>query len=414
MSDPTRRDFLYRTTLTTLALGLAAEIPFGDALPEGWIPEAWAAEDPQSLALRGKEALVVLTDKPVNAETPPHLLDDEVTPESRLFVRNNGLLPEIAGASSAAGWKLALDGEVEKPLELSLEDLQRRFKQYTYQLVLECAGNGRSGFFPPTAGNQWTYGAVGCPSWTGPRLADVLKAAGAKKSAVYIGYYGLDTHLSGDPEKVVISRGAPIAKANEPHTLIALRMNGKPLPPVHGFPARLVCPGYPASASGKWLKRITVRDKIHDGEKMMGGSYRLPPVPVKPGGEVNEKEMVILANLPVKSLITFPKSGTTIKLYQRKHVECRGFAWTGDKKVTAVHLSFDFGQTWVKTKLKEPKNPFAWQRWEATLALPSAGYFEIWARATDTADKMQPMVVPGWNPHGYYNNAMPRIAVTVV
>jgi len=409
--DTTRRDFLLKSALATLALGLG-DVPFADHIPEGWVPEA-LADSPEAFGLKGKDGLTILGDKPLNAETPPHLLDDETTPTSRLFVRNNGLMPELAREKNSKGWTLTIDGEVDRPLVLSLEDLKKKFKQYSYQLVLECAGNGRSGFFPPTAGNQWTYGAVGCPVWSGPRLRDVLEMAGVKKSAVYTGYYGHDVHLSGDPEKVVISRGIPIQRAQLDYNLIAVEMNGRALSPVHGFPARLVCPGYPASVSGKWLKRITLRDREHDGEKMKGHSYRLPSHPAKPGEEVPENEMTILAELPVKSLITYPKSGESISARKRKNFECRGFAWTGDKKVTAVHVSYDFGQTWKEARLKDPRNPFAWQRWDVKLELPSVGYFEIWARATDTTGRMQPMVVPGWNPQGYYNNAMPRIAVRV-
>lgn len=407
----TRRGFIEQAGLAGVAAVLGVEIPFRDFFPDGLIPIAYA-DNPESFGLRGKDGLKILNDRPLNAETPPHLLDDEVTPASRLFVRNNGLLPEIAKEKSAKDWRLVIDGEVERPLSLSLQDLKKDFKKVTYQLVLECAGNGRAGFFPPTHGNQWTYGAVGCPAWAGVRLKDILEKAGLKKSAVYTGAYGHDVHLSGDPEKVVISRGTPIAKALDDYTMVAYEMNGKPLPAVHGFPARLVCPGYPGSVSSKWLKRIWIRDRVHDGEKMVS-SYRAPKVPVKPGTEVPEKELEIIEQMPVKSLITFPKSGTQVKASRRKGFRVRGFAWTGYEKITAVDVSFDFGQTWVATQLSAPRNPFAWQRFEVKLDLPSQGYFEIWARATDTSGKMQPMVVPGWNPQGYYNNAMPRIAVTV-
>lgn len=412
-ADPvTRRGFLSKSGLAAMTLAIGAEIPFAHFLPQGLIPAAFAASS-EDFALKGTDGLIVLNDRPLNAETPPHLLDDEVTPVSRLFIRNNGLVPELARAQNAKGWTLTIDGEVENPLTLSLEDLKSKFKRYTYHLVLECAGNGRAGFFPPTQGNQWAYGAVGCPLWTGVRLKDVLERAKVKKSAVYTGYFGHDIHLSSDPDKVVISRGTPMAKALDDHTLIAFEMNGKPLNAAHGFPARLLCPGYPASTSGKWLKRITLRDRIHDGEKMTGASYRLPAQPVKPGAEVSESQMEIIGNMPVKSLITFPRSGTTVKAKQRKQFQCRGFAWTGDKKVTAVHVTYDFGQTWVEAKLKPARNPFGWQRWEVAFELPSPGYFEIWSRATDTTGRMQPMVMPGWNPQGYNNNAMPRIAVTV-
>ena len=243
------------------------------------------------------------------------------------------------------------------------------------------------------------------------RLKDVLNFAGLKKSAVYTGYFGMDLHPSLDEDKVVISRGTPIKKALEDTSLIAFAMNGKPLPLLHGFPARLVIPGYPASASGKWLKRITITDKVHDGPKMTGQSYRVPKFPIKPGTSVKDEDMKIIEEMPVKSLITFPKSGGKTK---EKNISVRGHAWSGWGKITEVHLSIDFGQSWIKTKLAAPVNPFAWQRWSQELKLPGKGYFEIWARAKDITGKVQPMVVPGWNPRGYLNNAMPRISVSVV
>jgi len=242
-------------------------------------------------------------------------------------------------------------------------------------------------------------------------LRDILNQAKLKSSALYTAYYGHDTHLSGDLKKVVISRGTPIPKALEATTMIVHTMNGKPLPKIHGYPARLICPGYPGSASGKWLKKITIRNQVHDGPKMTGYAYRVPKFPVEPGTEVAKKDMDIIENMPVKSLITFPKSG--IKTNQKQNFEVRGFAWTGEKEIAAVDITNDFGQTWVKTDLKKPANSFSWQRWAAKINFPQKGYYEIWARATDSTGKMQPMVVPGWNPKGYLNNAMPRIAVTV-
>lgn len=352
--------------------------------------------------------LKVLSERPLNAETPTHLLDDPITPNSLMFIRNNGLPPPSVDAKT---WRLQIDGEVGQSLSLSLEDL-KRYKSYSYQLVLECAGNGRAGFFPATPGLQWTYGGVACPVWEGVRLKDILADAKLKPSAVYVGYYSLDIHPSGQAGKVVISRGIPIAKALDEMTLIALKMNGEDIPLIHGYPARLISPGYPASASGKWLQRLWVRDRVHDGEKMSG--YRVPTQPIEPGQEVPEKDMKIIELMPVKSIITFPESRVKVPLALAKKFTCRGFAWSGQGDIQRVDVSFDFGQTWVESKLQSAKNRFAWQRWEAVLQLPSQGYFEIWARATDESGKMQPMIVPGWNPHGYLNNAMQRIAVYVV
>ena len=156
----------------------------------------------------------ILNDRPINAETPPHLLDDKVTPADKFFVRNNGLPPAME-TIDIAKWTLTIEGEsANQKKTYTLADLKSKFKNFTYQLTLECGGNGRKEFNPPAKGNQWSTGAVGCSNWTGVRLKDVLEDVGIKQDAVYVGYYGQDTHLSGDPKKLVISRGIPIKKGN--------------------------------------------------------------------------------------------------------------------------------------------------------------------------------------------------------
>jgi DMSO/TMAO reductase YedYZ molybdopterin-dependent catalytic subunit len=297
-------------------------------------------------------------------------------------------------------------------VNFSLTELKKRFTHHSYQLTLECGGNGRHEFNPPARGNQWTTGAVGCPRWTGVRLADVLRAAGLKDNAVYIGYYGADTHISGNPDKVPISRGVPLAKALENETLIAWQINGEDLPLVNGYPLRLVVGGWPASTSGKWLQRISVRDRVHDGPKMGGYSYRVPCEPVVPGAEVAQEDMCIIESMPIKSLVTYPRSGVVHKLSDALAVS--GHAWAGDLAVDTVDVSIDFGQSWQAAQLKKPVNRLAWQQFDAQVKFPQAGYYEIWARATDEGGRAQPMVVPGWNPKGYLNNACHRVAVKVV
>ena len=404
-----RRGFLRGAGLAAVAAALGAKMPFHRNFPAGLIPSALADEPAGAVLFEGKDGLVVLSDKPINLETPAHLLDDDVTPNARHFVRDNGIAPEMAQKMDATGWTLTVDGEVERPLTLSLEDLKTRFKPVTLELQLECAGNGRASFNPPAKGNQWTVGAIGNAEWTGVRYRDVLQAAGVRPKAVYTGHYGYDEHLSRDPSKVPISRGVPIAKAMEPHSIIAFAMNGGPIPKYHGFPVRIVAAGWPASVSHKWLKRIWVRDRVHDGAKMTGHSYRVPKHAVKPGAEVPEKDMVIIEGMPVKSIITSPAAGTAVA---GRSLEVRGHAWAGERAVREVQLSLDFGASWVKAKLARAPNKYSWQTFTAALVFPKPGYYEIWSRATDDAGLMQPFQV-AWNPEGYLNNAMHRIAVTV-
>jgi len=405
--DPvSRRGFIKKTGLATMAIAIGSQIPFFRTLPSGLMALALAEADEKTV-LKGKEGLIILNDRPINAEPPAHLLDDDFTPKGKHFVRNNGLPPEIEETPNQ--WTFSIEGEVHKPLKLTLDDIKTKLKHYTYALQLECGGNGRAGFYPPAKGNQWKFGAIGCANYKGVRLRDVLQMAELKDSAVYTGYYGADLHLSGNPDKVSISRGTPIAKALEEHTLIAWEMNGEPLPHLHGFPLRIVSPGWPASTSPKWLKRILIQNRVHDGMKM--DHYRVPKYPVKPGTAVPDKDMTIIESMPVKSLITNPKTGIKIKFGQT--LDLRGHAWAGDLSVERMDLSIDFGATWIQANLNKPINRYAWQNWNATLNFPLKGYYEVWARATDSEGSMQPMVVPGWNPSGYLNNAMHRIAITV-
>lgn len=405
-----RRGVLKGAGLSAMAMAVGSAIPFARHMPIGMIPAA-LAQEADNFVIPGKDGLVVLNDRPVNAETPPHLLDNDVTPNARHFVRNNGIIPDQLLAGNADGWTLTVDGEVRRPLTLSLAELTRKFDVVTLQLQLECGGNGRAGFNPPARGNQWSTGAVGCAAWTGVRFADVLKAAGLKDSAVYTGHYGADLHLSGDPDKAPLSRGAPIAKMMDPSTLIAFEMNGEPIPVMNGFPLRVVAPGWPGSVSQKWLKRIWVRDRLHDGAKMIGTSYRVPAYPVAPGAKVPKQDFIIIQSMPVKSLITHPATGLVLKAGTRT-LDVRGHAWAGDDKVAAVHVTTDFGATWIKADLSAPANRHAWQRWRAQVNFPTHGYYEVWARATDDQGRTQPFAV-AWNPKGYLNNSLHRISVTV-
>ncbi len=404
----TRRGFIRESGLIALGAALGATIPFAARMPAGLVPAAFAAEDAPA-EIPGKEGLVILNDRPLNAETPAHLLDDSVTPNRYMFIRNNGLAPENI---DPAAWQLEVGGEsCLRPGRFSIADLRARFETVSLRLQLECGGNGRSEFVPAASGNQWTTGAVGCPEFAGVRLRDVLNYCGVAADAVYVGYFGADTHPSGDPSLAAISRGVPIEKALERESLIAWHMNGEDLPLQNGFPLRLVCGGWPGSVSGKWLTRLTVRDRIHDGEKMAPPSYMVPRLPVAPGSRVPDSEMRIIESMPVKSLITWPRSGIAID--RRERLDVRGHAWAGDNLVSAVFLSIDFGATWLPTALQSPANRLAWQDWSSWVQFPEPGYYEIWARAMDAAGRSQPMVVPGWNPRGYLNNACHRIAVQV-
>ncbi len=196
-----RRGFIGGAGVAAMGAMVGGAIPFSQNMPAGFVPAAFAQttppaapekKGPQLLDFPGKDkGLVVLGDRPLVAETPEALLDDDTTPTAKFFIRNNGNSPATVAAPDA--WKLAIDGEVNKPLEIALGDLKKNYKPQTLRMVLECGGNGR-GFFSPTArGNQWTNGGAGCAEWTGVSLADVLKTAGVKPSGIYTANYGADT-----------------------------------------------------------------------------------------------------------------------------------------------------------------------------------------------------------------------------
>ncbi|MDP5120417.1 MAG: sulfite oxidase [Spirosomaceae bacterium] len=402
-----RRSFLAKTALS--AVGMVAGLPvvFGRNLPENISPIGFLKDEE---VLPGKHPdLTILNNRPWNVETPAHLLNDDVTPADKFFIRNNGIPPATTDVNS---WTLEISGESVKQVKsFTIKELKSKFKTHSYNLTLECGGNGRAGFYPSASGNQWTEGAVACSKWTGVRLKDILQDVGINADAVYIGYYGKDTHLSGDADKVVISRGVPISKALEDETLIAWAMNDEDIPAMNGHPLRLVIGGWPASVSGKWLSKIVVRNIVHDGSKMEGDSYRVPKNPVQPGEKVPLEDFKIIESMPVKSLITYPKTGAILSMDKKLNIN--GQAWAGDLEVSGMQISIDFGATWQACELRKPVNRLAWQHWSTEVQFPQSGYYEIWAKATDSEGKSQPMVIPGWNPKGYLNNSCHRIAVKV-
>ncbi len=395
------------------ALGATGVFAISSKPSEGLISTAAAqgqAPAPKAFSYPGKsDKLVLLGERPLVAETPEGLLNDDTTPIDKFFVRNNGQIPEPTKDPDA--WKIVIDGDVNNKIEMTLGELKTKFRPVTRRMVLECGGNGRSFFNPQARGNQWTNGGIGCAEWTGVRLIDVLKLAGVKPSAVFTGNYGADRSLA-DGSKDAISRGVPIKKALDVNNLIVWGMNGQPLPHIHGGPVRLIIPGWPGSVSPKWFTRLWIRDKYHDGPGMGATSYRVAIKPMVPGDKPQEDNFRDLESMPVRSIITEPANGTTFGKDVRE-VKLRGAAWAGDLTVRRVDISTDFGATWQPTQLSAPKNPYDWQRWTATVKLPSEGYYEIWTRATDSRGTMQPHIAGNWNPQGYGGNPMHRIAIRI-
>ena len=381
-------------------------------MPGGLIPAAYAdSTTPFNLKAYGKSGLVVLNDRPINAETPPHLLDDSVTPAEHMFVRNNGI-PPVEKDIDPKEWKLRIGGESAQATRyFTIDDLKSHFKHYTYHLQIECGGNGRAEYDPPAKGNQWTTGAVSCANWTGARLRDVLNAVGIASGAIYTAYYGADSHLSGDPEQKRDFARRADEKSDGGRIAHRLAVNGEDINYLNGYPLRVVTSGWPGSTSGKWLTRIDVRDRVHDGAKMTGSAYKVPKRPVAPGTKVDTADMRIIESMRSNRLSRARAPASSI--LSGANWKCAATLGRAIG-VRMMQVSIDYGATWQKARLDGPSNRLAWQDWRTKVRFPQIGYYEVWSRASDDNLRGQPMPVPGWNPKGYLNNRCHRVAVNAV
>jgi len=360
--------------------------------------------DERELIADIKPELFLFETDEINAETPAHFLDGDMTPAHLLFVRNTGRLPSIEH-DDLTRWTLTIDGLVKAPQVFSLDRLRRDFPVVTQAAVLECAGNGRAYFTEPTSEPLWHQGAIGCVQWTGVRLADLLQACGGPTDgAIYTAHHAPDENNEGDGP--AISRGLPIAKALAPETMVAFALNGEPLPYLHGGPLRIVAPGFPGSAWQKWLTCIEIRDREHDGERMTGSHYRMPRRPVQPGESLDDVAFDVITDMPVRSVITSPADG--FRIAADAAIEIRGHAWSGHVPVDHVDVSIDGGTTWRRASLATAQDPFAWRRFTIALDAPR-GPVSILARATDVQGHSQPLGSAPWNPRGYCNNAVHEV-----
>ena len=356
------------------------------------------AEDPP------KRDMLVRSVRPEDLEMPLSAFSDYITPIEHFFVRTHVYVPTVIESE----WRLKVEGEVAGPQTLTLDDL-KKLPAVDLVSVVECAGNGRSFYEPPVAGAQWSNGAVGNARWRGVRLADVLKRAGVKDSAREVLFDGADVPLGSMPD---FQRSIPVKKALDPHTLLAYAMNGQTLPVKHGFPLRVVAPGWASDSWVKWLTGIRVLDKEYDGF-WMKGAYRRPPHTVAAGTALAPDQMVPVTSLRVKSVIAEPRDGSQIAA--GTPVRIRGVAWSGDTgPVAAVDVSVDGGRSWKAAALHpDQKTQFGWRQWELAWTPPEEAYFTILARARDAAGNTQPFDQE-WNPAGYGWNVVPRVGVDVV
>jgi len=378
-----------RPTRRTL-LGLAA----------AWPALATAQDEPpKRLVFPGKRPLLVHNDFPECLESPPELLTSWITPNDAFFVRQHLPRPRI----NTHTYRLEVTGSVSRRMSLSLEEL-KKLPQHSLGATMECAGNGRGLFRPKLPGLQWTKGAIGNANWRGPRVRDILALAGGS-GAAYLSVNGADTGVGQTPDFV---RSIPMSKAMHEATIVALEMNGEPLPDLHGHPARLIVPGWDGASWVKFLSRMEAAGKPDEGF-YMNPAYRMPRNAVAPGKAAKPEELEVIEGMAVKSFITRPADQAVVALGR---LVVMGIAWAGQERVERVEFSADGGSRWQNAELIGADQPFAWRTWQAAWSPSRTGYHTLCCRASDSAGRTQP-IEPLWNPSGYLYNAVDRIGLVV-
>jgi DMSO/TMAO reductase YedYZ molybdopterin-dependent catalytic subunit len=352
------------------ALRAAASLPLLH-----WLQQAGRAPDRH-------EGPIVRQRHPENLEFPFATLDSFLTPNEQFYVRTHFEVPEI----DKAAWRLTIEGEVERPLELSFDDLAK-LPSATAAAVLECSGNGRDFLEPPQVGIRWELGGVSNAEWTGVPLAAILDRAGVRPGAVEVILEGADRGAYAEPNPktpgvIPYARSLPLAKARRPEVLLAYRMNGADLPTRNGHPVRAVVPGWYGMASVKWLRKIVVTTRPFHGffQTFMYTTWErrdgLPTlVPVT--------EIQVKAQIARPAAFEFVTAGTDYRVH--------GAAWAGESRVARVDLSADDGSTWRPARLGGEDVPFAWRLWEIDWKIPNKpGKATLMARATDDRGRTQP------------------------
>ncbi len=330
---------------------------------------------------------------------PPKALQSAITPTDLFYVRNHWKgAPDI----DLGSYRLIVDGEVAQRLTLSLDEV-KALPRRRYQATFECCGNGP---IPEYWAKQTRsvmekvtgHGIMGNAEWVGASLSDVLNMAEVGPRAVEVVFSGADhgpDEVVGDPEDVSYERSLPMEKALHPDTMLAWEMNGAPLTPLHGFPLRLVAPGWYGMCSVKWLERIRVLDSKFDG------FYQTERYRVMNGPDADEF-YTYLTGMKVKSIITDPAPGDVLTAGD---YTVSGAAWSGESDIVKIEVSFDGGESWTDARVTVPRSGYSWTRWEIDWAIPAPGKHTLMSRATNDRGETQPMEFPNkFDGLGYGNN----------
>lgn len=354
-----------------------------------------------------KAPLILLTDRPIQLETPRNYFRTAFTPNEAFYVRWH--LPEIPNGVDLGTWRLKVEGNVYEPVSLSLRELTERFEPVSIAAANQCSGNSRSRLQPRVPGGQWGNGAMGNALWTGVRLKDLLSVTGVKRGSVQVQFQGLET---GPGPKGMGSnaflKSLDLSNPAVDECIVAYSMNGEPLPMLNGFPVRLVVPGYFATYWMKCLTWIRVLDKLDENFWMKSG-YRIPDTP---RGNTTPEEMkagtvktVPIERMPVRSFLVSPDE--TAKIPSGLSVTVRGIAFSGYGRVNKVEISDDGLKSWKEAKLGEDHGPYSFRTWEAAWTPKAPGRHTLAARASDEKGNVQPDE-PVWNAGGYLWNRIER------
>ncbi len=405
MAEVPRRQFLktLRGFGTLLATGAALGPP----------ARAFAQADP-ILAGRPlvrypeKTDLILLTSRPPQLETPMKYFDRAITPNEAFFVRYH-IIP-IPTSVDLSTWRLRVTGLVDRPLDLSMDDLKTKFPKAAVTAVCQCSGNSRGRFSPRVLGGEWGDGAMGNAEWVGARLRDILTMAGMRQVAVQVTFDGLDKPAF--PSVPDFVKSLDVARIMEdPDVIVAYEMNGQPLPMLNGFPARLVVPGWYATYWVKNLSEITVIDHVFE-KFWMKPAYRIPDTAcgcVEPG--TAPKRTIPIHRMTVRSFIASPENGARVPM--GRPVTLKGVAFDGGYGITEVQLSEDNGVTWHRAQVGPDLGRYSFREWSAMWTPSKVGTHRLMVRAFNRIGESQGFE-PLWNPAGYLRNVIEHVDVQAV
>jgi len=350
-----------------------------------------------------KTDLILLTARPPQLETPMAYFDRAITPNEAFFVRYH-VFP-VPTSVDLATWRLKVHGRVDRPLELSLDDLKTKFPPARVVAVNQCSGNSRGRFAPRVLGGQWGDGAMGNAEWVGARLRDVLAMAGVRQGAVQVTFDGLDKPAF--PTVPDFVKSLDLTRITEdPDVIVAYQMNGQPLPMLNGFPARLIVPGWYATYWVKNLSEIEVVDSVFE-KFWMKPAYRIPDTAcgcIEPG--TAPARTVPIHRMTVRSFIASPAPGARVKAGQP--VTLKGIAFDGGAGITEVQVSSDGGETWRRAQLGTDLGRYSFREWSATWTPASPGMHRVMVRAFNRIGESQG-ATPLWNPAGYLRNVIEHV-----